>query len=94
MSKHVEVKINGQAFRLRAETGQEYVKELAAYVDKVMERIMRATNTPASDRLAIMAALQITDDFFQFKLKVNAKEEAFNQQVNRLIVATDRLIDE
>ncbi|MBF0124114.1 MAG: cell division protein ZapA [Magnetococcales bacterium] len=70
MADSIDVTIHGQLFRLRVEANSAYVRELAGYVDGVMGKMARQSRNQSTDRLAIMAALRITDSLFQVKEQV------------------------
>ncbi len=106
MSDSIEVKIHGQLFRLRVEANTAYVKELAVYVDGIMEKMARQSKTPSTDRLAIMAAMRIADNLFQMKeqlqqpvansnsLKETDPLDQMNQRIQRMITSGDQLLHE
>lgn len=90
----VEVRINGQVFKLRTDVGTEYVQNLAAYVEGVMREVARQGSSPASDRVAIMAALQIADSLFQLQRQMKGKAQVAHDKLNALITASDQLLEE
>jgi cell division protein ZapA len=61
----VSVEIHGQQYPIRSTLDPAYVAELAAYVDEKMRIASR--ETPGSDTLkvAVLAALNIADEFFR-----------------------------
>lgn len=62
--KEVRVEICNQTYSLRGELDEAYVQRLAAYVDEKMRALAAHTETADSLRLAILAALNIADDYF------------------------------
>src|SRR5512144_2941362 len=68
MSDHstvVNVEINGQRYPIRSTLDPAYVAELAAHVDEKMRLAYR--ECPAGDtlKIAILAALNIADEYFR-----------------------------
>jgi len=63
----VEVTIEGQPYSVRSTLGSTQVKRLADYVDRVMRDIRKHTQTNDSNRVAILAALNIAEDLFQVR---------------------------
>lgn len=59
------IEIFDQTYQIRGEINPEYVRELAAYVDKKMREIAAASKTVDSLKVAVMAALNIVDELFQ-----------------------------
>ena len=94
MSEFIEVRIHGQLFKLRAGEEEGYVQELAAYVNDVMQVISRQSNTVAIERIAIMAALNVTDTLFQQQRRASSDAKAVDERINRLITLSDHLLGE
>jgi cell division protein ZapA len=63
--KIVQVEVHGQKYPIRTQLDPQYVEELAAFVEQRMR--LAANTSPSSDivGLAILAALNITDEFFR-----------------------------
>jgi len=74
-SQPYKVVIYNQTYNLRSDHDPAYIQDLAEYVDRRMNEIARATMTVDSLRVAILAALQIADDFFQARKELSATEE-------------------
>jgi cell division protein ZapA len=68
----VEVNIFGQDYTIKTDADKEYIQKIAEYVDKKMDEIVRNTKTVSTLNTAILAALNIADDFFK---EVDKKEE-------------------
>ena len=67
-AKVVKVNILGQDYVVRSAAGQKYLEKVAAYVDEKMEEI-KASGIDDSQqlRIAILAAMNITDELFTYK---------------------------
>jgi cell division protein ZapA len=65
VDQSTRIEIFDQSYQLRGEINSGYVKEIAAYVDKKMREIADASKTVDSLKVAVMAALNITDELFQ-----------------------------
>ena len=64
-SHRVEVEILGQRLVLRSAAPPEYVRGLVAYVEKTIRQLRPEGGIEDSAKLAVLAALTITDDLFQ-----------------------------
>lgn len=64
----VRVEIFDQAYNLRG-SDPEYILKLAEYVDSKMRAVAEATNTIDTVRLAVLAALNIADEYHLLKKK-------------------------
>ena len=65
-----QVEIYGQAYNLRGDDDPAYVHELAAYVDGKMNQIAESSSTVDSLKVAILAALNIADEYHQIRREV------------------------
>jgi len=64
MPGRVDVEIFGKVYTVRGEKDPEYVRRVAEYVDRKMREISQVTDTVSTSRIAILAALNIADEFF------------------------------
>src|SRR5438874_3676997 len=71
----VRVEIYNQTYSIRSDGDNEYILDLAEYVDKKMREISSGTLTVDSLKVAILAALHIADEFYQLK-NVQAQNDA------------------
>ena len=69
-SQMTQVEIYGQAYNLRGDDDPAYVHELAAYVDHKMNQIAESSSTVDSLKVAILAALNIADEYHQVRREV------------------------
>jgi len=60
----VEIEILGQRLVLRSAAPPEYVRSLAAYVEEAIRQLRPQGGTENPARLAVLAALAITDELF------------------------------
>lgn len=88
-SRVVHVEIHGQRYPIRSGLDPEYVAELAAYVDEKMR--LAAKECPAGDtlKLAVLAALNIADEFFRACDKVQNESDS----LTRRAAALERMVD-
>src|SRR6476659_11069496 len=63
----IRVEIYNQTYHLRSDGDNEYIQELAEYVDRKMREISSGTLTVDSLKVAILAALHIADEFYQLR---------------------------
>jgi cell division protein ZapA len=59
------VNICDQCYQIKGNNDSHYIQELAAYVDKKMREIAESSQTADSLKVAVMAALNISDELFQ-----------------------------
>src|SRR5712692_11926768 len=70
-----KVVIYNQTYTLRSSHDSEYIQQLAEHVNERMNEIARATMTVDSLRVAILAAIQITDELYQSRREMKETEE-------------------
>ena len=91
--KVLKVKILGQDYVIRSSAGQKYLNEVSAYVNEKMEEIMASGSDDSQQlRIAILAAMNITDELFSYKKdkqkfvdKVEAKTLAITEFIDNRI---------
>jgi cell division protein ZapA len=91
-SQSYKVVIYNQTYSLRSEHGEDYIKELAALVDRRMNEIARATMTVDSLRVAILAALQIADELHQLRQELKDTEEEIVERSTKYAELLDQFL--
>lgn len=86
----VVVEIYDQEYQMKGELDAEYIRELAAFVDGKMRAIADRNHIVDSLRVAVLAALNIADDYHQLK----AKREAAASGVTDRVAECNRRLDQ
>ncbi len=86
----VPVEILGQSYPIRSRLDQGYVESLASYVDAKMKAAAEVTPSADTLRLAVLAALNIADEFFRTRDGIGRTDLATSEQLKRI----ERLLDE
>ncbi len=89
----VRVEIFDQAYNLRG-SDAEYILKLAEYVDSKMRAVAEATNTIDTVRLAVLAALNIADEYHLLKKKQEGGATDYQKRAHRLADALDEVLGE
>ena len=89
MLKSVEVQIMGQKFVVRSESSEEYVKQVATYVNDKINEILGKTKSVASLNVALLTAMNIADEFLKFKEKQANKHEGMSKRIEQMIELID-----
>ena len=59
--KLVNVRIFGQEYPIRASSNEDYIKEVASYVDKKMHEVQRSVpSSMNASKIAILAAMNLS----------------------------------
>ena len=65
MKMPLTVQIGGQRFALRGDQDERAMRDMAGYVDSRMKELQKQTRTADTQSLAVLAALQITEELFK-----------------------------
>ena len=84
MDTKIQVEIYGQTYQIRAGADSEYIKTIARYVDIKMREIASGTPTVDSLKIAVLAALNITDEFFQLKRQKQDVDREMERRAEKL----------
>lgn len=84
--KLIQVEIYGQRYSLRADDDADarHVEKLAEHVDRKMREISQTTPTVDSFKVAILAAVNIADEYFKSQGRVQAIEDFARDKVDAL----------
>lgn len=89
----VRVEIFDQAYNLRG-SDPEYILKLAEYVDAKMRAVAQATNTIDTVRLAVLAALNIADEFHLLMKKQESGATDYLKRAHQLVHALDEVLQD
>jgi len=89
----VRVEIYDQTYNLRGSDPQ-YIKKLADFVDGKMRTVAQQTQTVDSLRLAVLAALNIADEYHILKRKYDDIAGDFDQRARELSGALDQALED
>ncbi|MBN2198529.1 MAG: cell division protein ZapA [Candidatus Aminicenantes bacterium] len=85
--KIVEIEIFGQRYRIRVkgEEDEQYIGRLTAFVDQKMREIADKSKSSDALKVAVLAALNIADDYFLSRKQLD--------QLNEVLSRMEREID-
>jgi cell division protein ZapA len=89
----VRVEIFDQAYNLRG-SDPDYILKLADYVDSKMRAVAEQTHTIDSARLAVLAALNIADEFHLLKRKLDNGSSEYLQRAQHLSNILDEVLED
>jgi cell division protein ZapA len=84
-----QVEIFGQTYNVRAEGDSAYIHDLARFVDSRMKEVAERTATVDTTKIAILAALNISDDLYQKENRRAGGPAETRARVERLIHKLD-----
>jgi cell division protein ZapA len=77
MERLVEIKILGQTYTVKTDADEDYIQEVARYVNEKMDEVLKKTRSVSTLNVAILTALNIADDL----LKEREKRKGLLQEV-------------
>ena len=93
-TKHsVKVSILGEEYTIRSDVPPEQTKAIAKYLDDAVREVMHGGKVLDSQRAAILAALQITNDLFEARAgaeEIASSMEALSADVRRWLPPAKR----
>lgn len=89
----VRVEIFDQVYNLRG-SDADYIVKLAEYVDGKMRAVSEQTATVDSVRLAVLAALNIADEYHLLQRRLEAPSPEARQRASKLSSALDEVLQD
>jgi len=89
----IKVEIYDQVYNLRG-VDSEYITRLAEFVDSKMRNVAEQTSTVDSLRLAVLAAINIADEYHILKKKYDLLAGEYNRRAGALAGALDEVIED
>ena len=89
----VRVTIVGEEYSIRSDASVEHTESVARYVDQAIRRIRSNAPPVESHKVAILAALQITDELFRLREssdQLTAGMQSLSNDVRRWLPPTKR----
>ena len=92
----VQIEVHGQKYPIRTELDARYVEELAQFVESRMALASKASPSSDAVGLAILTALNITDEYFRLRNNASnssghiaARTEALERMVDQALALAE-----
>ena len=86
----IKITIFGQEYSVKAPADPTYIKKIAEYVDTKMREVQAGfSSTQSSNRIAILSAMNITDELFNARKKGDNDGSEFEEKISSLIELID-----
>ena len=89
----VRVTILGEEYTIRSDASPAHTRQVAEYVDRMIRQVLSAGTIVETHKVAILAALQITDELFRARNaqhELNASMDALSAEVRRWLPPAKR----
>lgn len=80
----VSVDIMGVPYRLKKTEDEDYLRSVAARVDALMKEISEKNPIISSDRIAVLAAMRLCDEWFKDAEKKSREEAEVKSEIEEL----------
>ena len=90
----MKIEIYNQTYNVNADGNEEYLKELAAYVDGQMRSVADATRMVDSLKVAVLAALNIADESFTLRKRQQEIEGPLRQRVENCVSMVEKALEQ
>lgn len=90
--KSVRVEIYDQPYHIKGDLDEKYVARLAQYVDNKMRDIAEATRTVDTQRVAVLAALNIADELHSLRERQQDVEGTLRERAERCLLLVEQAL--
>ena len=91
-TQKIRVNIFGSEYVLKANENQEYIQNIAKYVDEKMRIIDKSNNINSKSKVAILAALNIAEELAQERDYREKLIDQLNEQSRKMNVAIENAL--
>jgi cell division protein ZapA len=93
-NKVMEIEIYGQKYRIRVkgEEDEKYIGHLTSYIDQKMREVAVKSKSVDNLKIAVLAALNIADEFFLCQKKLDKLNEIIGQMEDEIESLEDHLL--
>lgn len=89
----MKVEIYDQSYSVNTDGNDEYLQEIAAYVDGKMREIAAATRMVDSLKVAVLASLNIADELFTLRARQQTIEGPLRKRVEKCVTLVERALE-
>lgn len=90
--KRIQVQIFGMEYSLKSDMDEEYVKQVADYVDSKIKQFAENNRVKSQTKIAVLAALNIADELFRLKEKYVDLLKSVESQSKDTITQVDQVL--
>mgnify|MGYP001111598477 CR=1 FL=1 len=84
----IQVEIFGQKYSLKGGNDEEYVRELARFLDSRMKEVQSGTKIADGYRIAILTALNIADELHRLRRQHDTLQKTTTSGIERIMDLT------
>ncbi len=94
IDKIIEIEIYGRIYKIRVkgEEDEKYISHLTAYVDQKMQEIAVKSKSTDPLKIAVLAALNIADEYHQLKARHESESKTVRDRVDECHAVLDEVL--
>lgn len=82
--KGITVEIYGSEYTIKGKESPEYIREIADYVNKKMEDLSKKSALVSPQKMAILSAVNITDEYFKLKSEKHGNKSLIREKTRSI----------
>jgi cell division protein ZapA len=92
-SQEMKIEIYDQTYNVNSGQSDQYLRELASYVDSKMREVAEATQIADSLKVAVLAALNIADEMFAVRERQKQIEGPLRKRVEKCVGMVEKALE-
>jgi len=89
LTKSIDIEIYGHRYTITGDAEEDYIRRLAAYVDEQMRGVAQGMKTATFAKMALLAAINITDQLFQAEQRRQQGELDVERRAHSLMASIE-----
>ena len=91
--RNMKIDIYDQSYNVSTDQNEEYLRELAAYVDGKMREVAEATRIVDSLKVSVLAALNIADELFASRARQQEIDGPLRERVQKCVALVEEALE-
>jgi cell division protein ZapA len=91
--RNMKIDIYDQSYNVNTDQNEEYLRELAAYVDGKMREVAEATRIVDSLKVSVLAALNIADELFASRARQQEIDGPLRERVQKCVTLVEEALE-
>lgn len=92
MKESIEVTLLGKTFSFRSEFDQQFMSETAKFVNGKIQEVITTTGTVTTEKIAILAAMNIAGDYLKLKRENETVKGAVRKTADKILKTINSLL--
>jgi cell division protein ZapA len=89
----MKVEIFDQTYNVQADDDENHLRNVASFVDEKMRAVAESTRQVDSTRVAVLTALNVADELFALRKRLEEIEGPLRQRVQRCVRLTEKVLE-